>query len=175
MAAARRPRVAIVAALVLGLAACGFQLRGSYGIDDDLMPMRVDAGGELGRALRDGFAASGIELTDSPESAHSTLRVLNSERERRIIAIGQDGNVDEFELLYDVRWRLDRSDGDGGTQALVEPTTNRVRRNFIFDPDRRLAADEEEEALVEQLFRDMTDRILRRIEAWPSADPAGAE
>lgn len=163
-------RITQILLLSVLLAACGFQLRGSYGIDETLQPMYVQAGGEFGNELRRALAAGGIELTRDRGEASSTLRVMNADRERRVLAIRQDGRVDEYELVLRVDWRLEGS-GDGDSAGLlIEATRYSGQRSYIFDPGSRLAADDEEEVLIEILHSDLADRILRRIEAWSPGD-----
>lgn len=168
----RLPVIALLAAL---LVACGFQLRGSYDIPADLQPLRVDAGGEFGDALERVLRTGGVELTRERDQAAATLRVTDRSEERRVLAIREDGRVDEYELVYRVTWHLAPS-GGGGDPAdhLIAATRYSGERSYIFDPGSRLAADDEEEVLREILREDLADRILRRLEAW-SPDQVSAD
>lgn len=163
-------RVVLIALLALALAACGFQLRGAYGIDDALQPVYLDASGDFGNTLERTLRTGGIELTGSRDQAGATLRVQGTERERRVLAIREDGRVDEYEIVYRVDWRLETVDDEGATKRLIDSTRYAARRSYIFEPGSRLAADDEEEVLIELLYEDLSDRILRRIEAWTPED-----
>lgn len=152
--------------LALLLTACGFQLRGSYGIDESLQPMQVSAGGDFGAALRVALETGGVSLTDDAAEAAAVLRVTGTERDRRVLAIDERGRVDEYELEYRVAWHLERGDGSDETQRLIKSTGYSARRSYIYDAGSQLAADDEEEVLIDTLYRDLADRILRRIETW---------
>jgi LPS-assembly lipoprotein len=159
-------RLGPIVLLVLALAACGFQLRGAYGIDDALQPLRIEARGDFRDTLERALRTGGVELTSSRDQAAATLRVLDTERERRVLAIREDGRVDEYELVYRVDWHLEAVTEAGETARLIDRTRYAGQRSYIFEPGSRLAADDEEEVLIELLYEDLSDRILRRIEAW---------
>ncbi len=160
------PRLLIVLCLLPLLAACGFQLRGSYGIDERLQPMYIAAGGEFGHALTNELERGGIDLTADRNTAASVLEVIERHRDRRVLAIAEDGRADEYEILYTVDWRLLAGDGADSGDALIAATRHSARDAYIFDPGRRLAADAEEEVLEERIRAEVAERILRRIEAW---------
>lgn len=150
------------------VAACGFQLRGSYGIDEALMPMRVVGGGDLGGELRATLRRSGVELVDDAAAAASTLRILERDRERRIVAITETGRVDAYEIVQSVEWQLDgrAATDEGARPELIAANVVAAWRSYDFDPDAVLSRDDQEEIIDELLLRDVVDRILFRIQAW---------
>lgn len=166
-----------IVVLAVLLAACGFQLRGAYDIHADLQPLHVDAHGDFGETLQRVLRTGGVELTDDRGDAAATLRVTDREQDRRVLAIREDGRVDEYELVYRITWHL--APGDGGAEPadrLIASTRYSGERSYIFEPGSRLAADDEEEVLLDILREDLADRILRRIESWsPEQVPADDE
>lgn len=168
----RRHRLpaALAAVLLMAVVAtgCGFKLRGSYGVADALQPVYLDAGGDFGRVLERSLAAGGVELADSPDAAASVLNVQSTDRERRVLAIDEDGRANEYELVLRADWSL-RASGDDD-EARIGSTRYSASRSFFFDPESRLARDDEEEVLIDEIRADLADRILRRIAAWTPDD-----
>lgn len=169
-------RTAGVMLLGLVLAACGFQLRGAYDIHPDLQPLHLAASGDFGNTLERVLRSGGVELTGDRERAAATLRVTERQQDRRVLAIREDGRVDEYELVYRVTWQLTpAADGSDPTDYLIPPTRYSGERSYIFSPDSRLAADDEEEVLRDILREDLADRILRRVEAWSPGQVAATD
>lgn len=171
----RRPgawlRRALVAGLLMLLAAgCGFKLRGSYGISEVMQPLYLQASGDFGRVLESNLATGGVELADSPANAASVLEVRSAQDDRRTLAIDEEGRVDEYEVVFRVTWRLAAGEARSDDEPLIGETEYGAGRSFVFDPESRLAADDEEEVLIEELHADLADRILRRLAAWSPGD-----
>ncbi|MDZ7749834.1 MAG: hypothetical protein U5K43_14350 [Halofilum sp. (in: g-proteobacteria)] len=109
----------LVAALLL--TACGFQLRGSYRLPDDLFPLYIDApgGSDVARELRDTLGRQDVALADDPEGAATILAIVDESAGRRIPVGGQARpRSRNTRSAKTVRWKLERRHGDG-TDALV--------------------------------------------------------
>ena len=160
------PRVLIVLALAGALAACGFQLRGAYGIDERLQPLYLDASGAFGRELADTLERGGVEVSAVRDDAAARLEITDTERERRVLALGDDGRVDEYELIYRAEWRLVAGADEDVAEPLIGATRDTARGSYIFRRGDRLAADAEEEVVEARIRGEVAERILRRLAAW---------
>ena len=90
----------IVAGLVLGLASCGFQLRGNIDIPPEWQELRMvspSPNGELAREVRDGFSNNGVQWVDAA-TANYVLRLDDERFEQRNLTIGSNARATEFEL-----------------------------------------------------------------------------
>ena len=161
----RKPAV-IFLVLVLGLmqVACGFQLRGEArlpaAMDRTWLDVSDDSSTfvrELSRLLQ----GSGVELVDQPDRQAATLQIFSERMRREPLTITGQARVREFLLMFDVEFEL--RDGEGN--VLVERERLQLTRDFSFDEQEILAAQREQEFLETELRRDMTARLLRRLEA----------
>jgi len=146
--------------LAMLLAACGFQLRGSYQVPQALNPVEVRGGAspltqELVLALR----SSDVQVVSDPKLARAVIRVLNEVFDRRVLSVDGTGKVVEFELTY--RVVFDVIDPVG--QQMM-PRESLVMTRTHTNPDVETLGKREEELLIRRdMQRDLSERILYRI------------
>jgi LPS-assembly lipoprotein len=151
--------------LCLSLAACGFQLRGSGSLPPALERTQVvglSALDPIARELAAQLQARGARVVDDPAQATAVLSVARIEDDKeRVLSVGSDGRVREYEITQSVRFRVD---GRGNDLRLPEETLS-VSRDLRFDPEGVLAADREEQLLREAMDRELAQMILFRMQA----------
>lgn len=158
-----------ILALLL-LSACGFHLRGAVPLSPSMERVYIEGGSSvLARDLRLNLEASGAEVVDEPQAARSILRILGETIDRRVLTVGSDARVQEYELIHAVRFALVRED----ETTLLPPQQVTVTRDYRFDPDRVLGAASEEALLREEMQRDLSQLVLRRL-AYVGEEPAPA-
>ncbi|MBS3824215.1 MAG: hypothetical protein KGY53_09995 [Wenzhouxiangellaceae bacterium] len=161
----RRGPILTVALLSALLAGCGFQLRGTASLPDEMATTWVeveDPTSAFARELELRLRGNGVELAESPGEGVAELHILRERITRRALTISEDARVREFELVFDLRFRLVGPSGD----ALLGPESLRMRRDFQFDEQQILGAATEEEMSREELRRSMAAALIRRLEAF---------
>lgn len=148
--------VLVVSALVSG---CGFKLRGSIPLPEQLKLIAVNS---QDRALRDEMvsaleAAEG-EVVSDPEAARAVLDLYEVEFQRRVRTLDTRGKVTGYNLRYDVRYRVVNDQGEE-----LRSTRLAIQRDYNFDPNEVLQAEEEEEALREDMLGELSQRIMRQL------------
>ncbi|MBC7990808.1 MAG: hypothetical protein H7Y19_14685 [Luteimonas sp.] len=157
---------AFVATLVLALSACGFHLRDGLALPTDLGPVRVvsrDPYSPLAESLAKALERAGA--TPAPESGGgqvATLQVFSERFADTAISVDQFGRAQEFSLRYAVVFSLRRA-GDGG--EIVPRQAIELSRDYVASPRDSLGKNSERELLTREMRRDMTQAILRRIDA----------
>lgn len=149
---------------VVVLSGCGFHMRGSIDLPEELTEVALEGArpnGELGVALRNGFARVGGQVVDSGESASSVLVITQDSYTRRVLSVDSIGQANEYELRYTVGFRLD---DPGGTNRVVQQSIN-LRRQYRYDPNLTLAKADEEARLVREMRQDAAHQLLRRLKA----------
>ncbi|SEO75487.1 LPS assembly lipoprotein LptE [Aquisalimonas asiatica] len=154
----------LIVVLVLALAGCGWHLRGSAPGTASLegVPVVVDSQigqGELIRELRRTLAAAGADVRSSGDGAR--LVIESESRDRQQLSVAAGGGTEEYEVRYRVRWSI--RDGDGDT--LAGPDTFEQIREYRFDREAVLGSEEREEALIEELRRDVAFLLTERVQA----------
>jgi LPS-assembly lipoprotein len=152
---------ALLTALVLLTAGCGFHLRGSLGELEALPPVMVRGEGalpgELQRALRNG----GTPVVSEASEAQMIVILSDVRRSRRASAVGSTGRAQEYELHASVRFRVE----DPAGASLTPEQAVAVSRSFTYSSTDVNAKANEEQNLYEDMQFDMVRQILLRIQA----------
>ena len=154
----------LIYSVVALLSGCGFHPRGGIELPAELTEVALEGtrpNGELGVALRNGFARVGGQVVDSGESASSVLVITQDSFSRRVLSVDSIGQANEYELAYTLGFRLDDPDG---TNRVVQQSIN-LRRQYRFDPNLTLAKADQEARLVREMRQDAARQLLRRLKA----------
>jgi len=152
---------ALVAALALALAACGFQLRGSARLPFETIYLPNTTSGialDLKRTIQ---AGTSTRVVDSPKDAQAVLEFTDEAREKEILSLTGAGRVREFRLHYRVRYRVH----DGKGRQYVPPTTLAQLRDITFGDSVVLAKESEEQLLYRDMQNDIVAQIMRQLAA----------
>lgn len=167
----RRPTTvptAVLAAVLLALAGCGFHLRNALLLPPDLGPLQVDSRdphSQLALDLEQALARAGAEIVPAgvpaAEGEHATLRIIGERWGNTPISIDQFGRSQEFTLRYAVIFGMERADGTD----LVPQQSIELARDYVSVPTRSIGTEGEREVLAREMRREMVTSILRRIDA----------
>ncbi|HEY5791266.1 MAG TPA: LPS assembly lipoprotein LptE [Gammaproteobacteria bacterium] len=157
-----RPERLLAATLLLLLAGCGFQLRGSAAWPETLSPLAL--GGpelrlDLARELRPALARAGARVVDGGGSATALLEVVAFDEARRLLASAAGSDLREYQLTLSLRYRLLRDGQQAAAGALA------ASRDYLHDPADVTGALAEERRLRETLLRELSDALVRRLAA----------
>jgi len=146
------------------LSGCGFHLRGDIDLPEEMSEVTLAGthpNGELGVAVRNGFARLGGQVVDSGSGARSVLVITQDSYSRRVLSVDSIGQANEYELAYTLGFRLDDADG---AIRVVQQSIN-LRRQYRFDPNLTLSKADEEARLVREMRQDAARQLLRRLKA----------
>lgn len=158
-------RIALALVVLIGLAGCGFELRGSASLPTEMSVTRVetpDPTSPFVRELELLLDANGVDVVDDVRADAAVLRIVSERITRRALTVSGDARVREYELVFALRFSLDGPEGN----TLIEAETLRLTRDFQFDELEILGASNEEELLREDLRRNMAASLIRRLEAF---------
>lgn len=163
----RGPIRALVALLTLALSACGFHLAGTRPLPEPLRTVYIEVivpyqvvQPPLETALRAGLQRRGAEVRGSGGPGTTVIRLSELEETREVLSIGRNGKALEFRLVTRVNYQVFRD-----SQALVEPGSLRMTRDYSFQPEQVLAKEAEEARLREFIQTEMAELMLLRLEA----------
>lgn len=146
----------------MGLAACGFQLRGTAPLPFDSIYVQAASSSafanQLKRAVRSGSAT---RLADRPEEAQVILQVLNELQERQILSLTGGGRVSEYLLRYRVSYRLT----DVKNREHIPASEIVLRREYSYTDQQALSKDAEEALLYRDMRDDAVQQLVRRLQA----------
>lgn len=156
-------RLLAVTLLAVSLSACGFHLRSKIALPADLGPVKVsaiDPYSPLARDVAAGLTAAGAIPAQDPDAKAATLEILSEQWGDRPIALDEQGRALEYSLRYAVVFRFVRADGS----ELVPQQVVELSRDYVAEATDLTGTTSEREILSEELRRDMSASILRRVD-----------
>jgi LPS-assembly lipoprotein len=155
-------RNALVLALALFVAACGFRLRGTAEVP--FQSLYLPGATTSGIALdlkRNLQAGTNARVVDDPKSADAVLVFTEETRQKEILSLTNAGRVREFQLRYRVGFRVH----DGKGADYVPTSVIQLTRDVTFNDTEILAKEQEEQLLFRDMQSDMVQQIMRRLAA----------
>ncbi len=154
----RRLSCLLLLATSLGLAGCGFQLRGSHDVPAFLQEVTLKAPAatrELERELR--LSLERINIV--PEGGEVLLDIVRENLTRQTSTVDSSARAAEYTLVYTVDFRVSRTDGKatGPLQSLI------LRRSYQYSTSSVVGKNTEEETLTRELRQDAAQQIARQL------------
>lgn len=153
--------------LLVGIAGCGFHLRGSVQLPTALSVMTVmDArpATEIASQLRRSLERQGVTLR---EDASMVLLFQGESFTKRVLSVDTQGRAQEYGLSYQVSFSLRDTQGE----LWLSVQNVGANRDMRVDPAAVLAAGSEEARLKMDMINDAVNNILRRLQN--ARPPAG--
>ncbi len=159
----------ITLGLVLGLGACGWQLRG---VSSGMYPAQLQLASpdryapliaSLGQAM-------GQRQVVSSEQAPLRLEVDPETLSKRTVAVTAIGSAAQYELTLSAPWRLYQRNGK--THTLLREGIAKSGRVFDFQPGNNLGKTEEETTLMAEMRREVANSILAQTQNLSSTNPS---
>lgn len=161
----RRRFVHLAGALAasVGLAGCGFKLRGSQAFAFTRIAIMPNPGGAIAQELRRSFGHDVQVLApDEPLTrAQLVLNVSSAPQEKVVVGVNTSGQVREFQLRMRVRLHLITAKG----KELIAGDEILQQRDISYNETAALAKEAEEALLYRDMQSDIVQQILRRLVA----------
>lgn len=154
--------------LVSFLSGCGFQMRGSLDLSEEISPLYLQSNRtfELARELRLLLATNNVTETDKPAKANYQLILVRERKNRRVLTVDGDGRAKEYLLTYDIDYSINVR----GAVPQNDIESISLRRSLLFDTEAVLAVTNESEILYRNMQRDAARLILLRLQARARQD-----
>jgi LPS-assembly lipoprotein len=163
-------RFLLALVLTATLAGCGFHMRNKLMLPADTAAVKVVSTApysELAKLLRRGLQASGAQLADADSKEPAAqLQVLSERWGDLPIAIDAQGRAQEYSLRYAVIFVFRREDGSD----LVPQQVIELSRDYVSPPTDATGTTTEREILADELRREMSASIMRRIDSVVRAE-----
>ena len=169
-------RFLLALVLTTTLAGCGFHLRNKLMLPADAAAVKVVSTApysELAKLLRRGLQSSGAVVADADSVDDSTdgvpvaqLQVVSERWGDLPIAIDAQGRAQEYSLRYAVIFVFRREDGS----VLVPQQVIELSRDYVSPPTDATGTTTEREILADELRREMSASIIRRIDSVVRAE-----
>jgi LPS-assembly lipoprotein len=150
--------------LLFSLSACGFHLRGDVKLATQLNQVffqGADVYDPLVREWTRSLTTAGSTVVEDRQGATAIIHIQKNSGDRRVLSVGSDGKVREYELYQ----ALDFSVRDAGGRELLGVQTLMLTRTYLFDSNDVLGKASEEESLRRDMRRDLVRLAMLRLEA----------
>jgi LPS-assembly lipoprotein len=163
----------LILVLALGLAGCGFRLRGTAELPFATVFVPGATSGIALDLARNIQAGTNVKVVSDAKEAEAVLQFTSETREKEILSLTGAGRVREFRLRYKVGFRVH----DGKGNDFVPQNTLELTRDVSFNDAEVLAKEVEEQLLYRDMQGDMVQQIMRRLSAAqkPAQKPAAEE
>jgi len=164
----RRLPILMLAAVVL-VGGCGFHLRKEADLPASMKKVHIqisDPSSPLAKDLAKALPRSGTEVVENVEPGVAVMNISANAFSTEVLSVGGNARATEYALRYHVE--LEVTDAAG--TSLVPKQTIELTREFTFDASQALGVAAEVDLLTRELQRDMTQTILRRLEALANAE-----
>ena len=160
----------LLSGAVIGLAACGFELRRApeFAFKTLYSPLAENSslGVELKRSLESGGNVRVISDARQASQADVILDVLSDQREKTVVGLTAAGQVREFQLRIRFKFRLRTPQG----RELIPDTEILQQRDISFNESAVLAKEAEEGLLYRDMQSDIIQQIMRRLATVKTAE-----
>jgi len=161
-------RRALLVALLLVVAGCGFRLRGTAEVPFQTLYLPNATTGIALDLKRNVQAGTNAKVVDDAAKADAVLQFTEDARLKEVLSLTGTGKVREFQLRYRVGFRVH----DGKGNDFVPQSTIQLTRDVTFNDTEILAKEQEEQLLFRDMQTDMVQQILRRLAAAKRPKPA---
>ncbi len=147
--------------VLLIFSGCGFQMRGNWELPPSMNQTGLQGGShQLYRELKKGFSAAGASISRESQSG-PRLRIIEELFDKRTLSIDATGKALEYEIFYVLKFEVLAANGS----IMVEPQRLNLVRDFLYVSGDVYGTSRQEKLLRDQMYEEMVDLILRRIQA----------
>lgn len=150
----------LAAALLLLLAACGFQLRGEPTVGLRTLFLSTAGPSTVVTDIRRILATGPTKVVGNEKEAEASLRVLGESRDKTVHTITGSGRVYEFQLRLAVSYQLTVP---GREEPVIAPGEVAATRLITYSEAAPTAKEAEEQILYKDMQADLASRILRQV------------
>ena len=147
--------------IAITLSSCGFKLKGSYEIPYQTIYLQAAGESRVGRIIKRQIQRrkSNIEIVQTLSAAEATINILEEVSTRAVAVLSNVGSVDEYELIYTVRYRI----GQGQNSSSMQEGQIVLRRKITHSDLDIAAKSNEEDVLINDMASEAATGILVRL------------
>ena len=150
----------ILLVVAIALSGCGFKLKGSYDIPYQTIYLQPAGESRVGRIIKKKIKRkSSIDLVQTMSAAEVAINILSEASTRTVAVLSNAGTVDEYELVYSVRYTIESPNNSTSSVELQLE----LRRKITHSDLDIAAKSAEENSLINDMASEAANRILARL------------
>lgn len=139
---------------------CGFKLKGHYYLPESLQTLYLTSSKKfspLAKQVKLRLSQNGVNLLPKFNREHAELKILPEKFQRRTLSLFPNGQVAEYELIYQVEFEVRLPNQPTQTFAFE------LNREFQDDPNNALGKERERELILSELRILASQRIMSQL------------
>lgn len=156
--------VLILVFLLIGLSACGFQLRGAnlQALQNASIFVQSSNANVLASEVKRQLLDAEVTPVSSASDADYIVNLSNESFNRKVLSVSPTtGKVEEYEVTYTAMLRI--TGPDKSSTAIAKPVS--ASRDYTFDEGSVLGKLKEESVLKKDIAKQVAATVLRRLRA----------
>ncbi len=156
--------VLILVFLLIGLSACGFQLRGAnlQALQNTSISVQSSGANVLAAEVKRQLLDADVTLVSSASDADYIVNLSNESFRTKVLSVSATtGKVDEYEVTYTAMLKI--TGPDESSTASANPVS--ASRDYTFDEGAVLGTFRKESVLKKDIAKQVAATVLRRLRA----------
>ena len=158
------PGLLLACCLAVSLSACGFQLRGSAALPEEMAVTFIQSGRPWGSLMDDvaeALRTHHVKVTEDKSEATAVLEIISDTRDKDVLSVDNSGKVLEYQLRQSIQFAVNTSD----KLPLLEPQTVTMTRDYLYSSTDVLSSEREQVVVSRALQRELVNLVMLRITA----------
>jgi len=150
--------------LAISLTACGFQMRGSAALPEEMALTFIKSSRPWGSLIEDfteALRTHHVKVTENKQEATAMLEIISDSQEKDVLSVDNAGRVLEFQLRQTIQFAVTTSDD----LPLLEPQRVTMTRDYLYSNTDVLSKEREEVVVRRALQRELVHLAMLRITA----------
>ena len=149
----------ILISILLVLSSCGYSMRGAINVPSSVKSVSVISNyySELVNIINSSLASSNIGVSRSKDANLHGIHILSEEFDRRQLSINVSGRVNEYELIYTVKFQL-KAPGKSDVEDKII-----LYRDYSFDENNIMGNSDREDYIRKGMMSTASTLIFNKL------------
>lgn len=154
----------LAACLAITLGGCGFQLRGTAALPEEMSVVYIKSSnpyGSLVSDFADALRVHRVKVTENRKKATAVLHIMQDKQDTAVLSVNASGKVLEFQLRQSIQFDVKTIDN----LPLLEPQSVSMTRDYLYSSTDVLSSAREEVVVRRALQLELVNLAILRITA----------